>query len=57
MVEPKRTVLHKMHPALRALAGWFLMGVFDTFTEPMFSAVHDVIVWLIELIARALLGA
>lgn len=56
-MEPKRTLMHKVHPALRALAGWFLMGVFDTFTEPLFSAAHDAIVWIIELVARVLLGA
>lgn len=57
MVETKRTLAHKVHPFLRSLAGWFLMGVFDTFTEPMFSAIHNVIVWLVELLARILLGA
>lgn len=57
VVEPKRTLAHKVHPFLRSLAGWFLMGVFDTFTEPMFSAIHNVIVWLVELLARILLGA
>lgn len=57
MVEPRRTVLHKMHPVLRGIAGWFLVGVFDTFTEPMFTDVHDAIVWIIELVARVLLGA
>ena len=43
MAEPKRTLAHKVHPFLRSLAGWFLMGVFDTFTEPMFSAIHNVL--------------
>ncbi len=57
VVEPKRTLAHKVHPFLRSLAGWFLMGVFGTFTEPMFSAIHNVIVWLVELLARILLGA
>ena len=57
MVEPKRTLAHKVHPFLRSLAGWFLMGVFDTFTEPMVSAIHNVIVWFVELLARILLGA
>lgn len=57
VVEARRTVLHKMHPVLRGIAGWFLVGVFDTFTEPMFTAVHDAIVWIIELVARVLLGA
>lgn len=57
MVESKRTLAHKVHPFLRSLAGWFLMGVFDTFTEPMFSAIHNVIVWFVELLARILLGA
>lgn len=56
-MEPRRTLAHKVHPFLRSLAGWFLMGVFDTFTEPMFSAIHNVIVWLVELLARILLGA
>ena len=56
-MEPKRTLAHKVHPFLRSLAGWFLMGVFGTFTEPMFSAIHNVIVWFVELLARILLGA
>lgn len=57
VVEPRRALAHKAHPFLRSLAGWFLMGVFDTFTEPMFSAIHNVIVWFVELLARILLGA
>lgn len=57
VVEPKRRFAHRVHPALRALAAWFLVGVFETFTEPLFDAAHDAIVWALELLARVLLGA
>lgn len=56
-MEPKRRFAHRVHPALRALAAWFLVGVFETFTEPLFDAAHDAIVWALELLARVLLGA
>lgn len=57
VVEPKRTLAHRIHPVLRSIAAWFLVGVFSTFTDPMFDFIHDAIVWLVELSARFLLGA
>lgn len=57
VVESKRTLAHRIHPALRAIAVWFLMGVFETFAEPMFSAIHDMLVWLALFFSRTLLGA